>query len=294
MGVSITVEAAPYLQYDAKNYTVDENLEYLVESSFDKFYHPEYKDLEINYSASGENWAKCDITYIDKDYSDEYHVFCETYYLIETKKNSYVTVEIQVSKEDVTGKTADLIMELESFYQFDVNWDADAAQAKEDAFKADPEAFPNMFSVDDLLFELPAEWDEDNDYGEYDEHYFAPFGSVSLANSFVQITSEYSSDSAKTLEALAANPAQAEEIFKSMYPDMVDSITAKKYDDTCLGTTILIEMTVSDGEDTVDLQEYMAASNGCLYVISAGSYQGDTTGFEVAQDILANGEVREY
>lgn len=294
MGVSFDVNADPYLQYNAKDYTIQENMQYMLDSAYDPFYYPENRDLTFSEFEGDDTYAKCDVSYIKKEYDGEYHTYYATYYLMETKKNSYISVMVEISKDDVTGKTPALIAELESFYQFDINWDEEEAQAKEDAFLADPSAFPNTYSVSGLLFELPSEWDQDSGYGEYDEYYFAPDGDMSTANTFVEITYNYTSDAEATMGALLTDPKQAEELLKTSYGDMVDTISASNIGETSLGKTIKVEMTVSEDEESVDMEQYIGQVDGTLYVITVGSYQGDEEGFSVAADILENAQTRKY
>lgn len=41
-----------------------------------------------------------------------------------------------VSADEVTGKTPELLEELEAFYQFEIDWDKDAAQKKLEDYEA--------------------------------------------------------------------------------------------------------------------------------------------------------------
>ena len=103
-----------------------------MESSYDPFYTTEYRDLVVSKAKKvGKNAARATAEYcLHDDYDDCYETIFVTCYYTELDNGQKIFVETMVYADDVTGKTPELIEELEKFYQFDIDWDADRAAQK--------------------------------------------------------------------------------------------------------------------------------------------------------------------
>ena len=271
LGVSFRVSLNPYIQYEQENYTVEENLEQFLADEFDAFYSTEFKGLEISPVEVNGDSARATVSYCYYDEWNEQYIpyFC-TYYLTELSNDMTVLVEVEINSEDVTGKTDGMLSELESFYGFDIEWDESAAQTKLDAFLASGDADVNMVSTGFLLFELPAGWEQDYDYGDYSEYAFAPDGDVDAAGCVISFSQEYMGDDSFDIE----NELQSEEDIASYTAyleetlgEEVTDVAVSYYGETNIGKMMKISYkTVDDDYEDITCV-YMATMDSYAYMI---------------------------
>ena len=246
MGVSFEVDLEPYLQYNAQDYTVAENLEEFVE---DEFSYSTYKyGIEIgDVEEIDDDTATCLVSYMDYDsYDDEYSPVYELYKLQDIGDGVTVLFTVSIDAEETTGKTQALLAELSSFYQMDIDWDDSFAEAKRTAFENSDEYNADAFNLVYMSFELPDGWEKDERNSTYSEPVFAPGGNARTANGYIQISKEFSSDD--YVEALLDDPAYTEEALQSSMGDEVSDVKVEAMEDTFMGRVAKVEMNVYDDD----------------------------------------------
>ena len=246
MGVSFEVDLEPYLQYNAQDYTVAENLEEFVE---DEFSYSTYKyGIEIgDVEEIDDDTATCLVSYMDYDsYDDEYSPVDELYKLQDIGDGVTVLFTVSIDAEETTGKTQALLAELSSFYQMDIDWDDSFAEAKRTAFENSDEYNADAFNLVYMSFELPDGWEKDERNSTYSEPVFAPGGNARTANGYIQISKEFSSDD--YVEALLDDPAYTEEALQSSMGDEVSDVKVEAMEDTFMGRVAKVEMNVYDDD----------------------------------------------
>ena len=293
MGVNFRVELEPYLRYDAEDYLPEENLEAYMESSYDPFYTTDYKDMVISdVEVVGDGAARCTVEYCEYDKWDEvYHTIFATYYLAELENGYTVLVEIEVDDAEVTGKTAALLDELSQFYQFEIDWDADRAKQKREAYAANETE--NRYSTGSMMFDLPLNWKEDTDLSDYETMVFAPEGDTEFYGCMISVYQDYLSyDEELDLEALIEAYGK---------DDLEDSMEATVTDchaelvETALGETAKISYSVTDGDDEAYGVIYILSANGYAYTMQALMTEDALEDpFIVLDGILSTATVREW
>lgn len=291
LGIELVAHLEPYL-YDSEDYLVYENLENYLEIVYDPFYYTEYEDLVISeVEEIDENSARATVEYCEYDEYDEiYRTIFETYYLKMLENDVYVLVVASVDHSEVSGKTPMLIDELEEFYQFEIDFDKDRAQQKQDAYLTSGGS--NMHSTGYILFELPEGWDEDYDskYG-YDTDVFAPGGSISASG--CGITFEQEDNDAIDKDIIRGNEEMLVEIIKEEYAEDENLSEVEYYGETCLGETIKTTLTIEVDGVTANAEVYFIIDNYYIYRVTAMAKEGAKEDpFTVVADILENGQVR--
>ncbi len=297
MGVDFRVTLNPYIQYDQDDYTAKENMEYFLEYQYDPFYCTEYKDLVVSEVEGSKNSARACVNFCYYDqWDDEYiPVYC-TYYLVEISKDMQVLVEVEIMASDVTGKTEDLIAELETFYGFDIDWNEAAAQQKLDNFLANGVTDTVTCSTGYLMFEMPKEWEQDYSYGDYSCYAFAPDGDFASAGCVISISREYLGMDSFDVSEMVANEEEVKAMFVDENgEDLYDNLEVSEYGETCLGNAVKISFTASEGSLVAVSQWYFINDdNGYIYTIEATKLEEcEIDIFALTEDILANGVVKE-
>lgn len=291
LGVELTVELEPSIRYDAEDYLTYENLQYYVENQFDPFYTNQYKDVvmseveEINRDTARMTVESC----YYNEYDDSYSPVFNTYYLTKLENDCTVLVEMSINGEDVTGKTPELLEELEAFYGFEIDWDKERADKKVEDFLAS--GGDNTVSTGYVMFELPEGWSKDTDASEYDTPVYAPGGDAESAGCFVSLQEEYVEYGA--FSGIENNTDELVSLVQSYLDEEGLKAEVSVYGDTCLGTAILSVMEV-EGEDveTVVFHIYWIFDDSYMYRVSAVAIDDTTENpFAVAEGILKNGQV---
>jgi len=293
MGVNFRVELEPYLRYDAEDYLPEENLEAYMESSYDPFYTTDYKDMVVSDVEAIDNGAaRCTVEYCEYDKWDEvYHTIFTTYYLTELENGYTVLVEVEVDDAEVTGKTSNLLDELSQFYQFEIDWDADRAKQKREAYAANETE--NRYSTGNVLFDLPLNWKEDTDLSDYENMVFAPEGDTEFSGCMISVYNEYMSyDEELDLEALVEEGGKAE-LEEGM------SATVTEYNaeivETGLGEAAKISYSIKDNDYKATGEMYFLSINGYAYTIQALMTEDAVEDpFIVLDGILSTATVREW
>lgn len=295
LGVDFNVTLNPYLQYEEDDYLLSENMEYYLSEEYDEYFTTDYKDLVISeVEEAGRDAVRATVNYCKYDkWDDEYKAVFYTYYLKELDDGLKVMVKIVMNPEDVTGKTEELIEELEAFYEFEIDWDAEAVQAKLDDFLANDLGDSESFSTGYLLFELPKGWEQDKDYWDYSANAYAPGGDSAFAGTMICFKREYMSNDSFDIKDLLKDPEVSNEYFSSLVGDDTSNVSVEDYGTTCIGDTVVLSLTVDSGDSAGDYKFYFASSSSYLYaiqVVVTDTAQEDS--FSVVDDILENGRLK--
>lgn len=239
MGVNFTVDIEPYLQYNEDDYTLSENLQYVVDGEFDPeyTYHSNIKVGAVEEDKTN-NSARVVVTYTDyNEYDKTYTGYTSTYFLKQLDNGLKVLAQTDISSDNATGKTPELLAELEAFYGCKFEWDAaDAKKRVEEATKAGPPPASSgaaaetsgetavgemveasnvknadgTFTNSGLTFALPEGWDYSEDY-----EFYAPDGDPAFAGCGIVVQSQKQTGIADAIDVAKTSPAAMEELLAS-------------------------------------------------------------------------------
>lgn len=135
-GINFQIMAQNY--YIMENSTVEENLQGYFEVAHDPAYMPNIEDLTVSeIEKTGENAVAATAEYCNYDVAtDSYSVHVESYYVVTLENGVTLQFVVTVKEENVTEETEAIIEELETFYPFEIAWDAQAAKEKKEAYLA--------------------------------------------------------------------------------------------------------------------------------------------------------------
>lgn len=295
LGVDFNVTLSPYLQYDEDNYLLSENMEYYLTEEYNEYYTADYKDLVISeVEEVGRDAVRATVNYCQYDkWDEEYKANFYTYYLKELDSGLKVMVKVLMKPEDVTGKTDELIEELEAFYEFEIDWDADEVQAKLDDFLANDTGDSESFSTGYLLFDLPKGWEQDKDYWDYSSEAYAPGGDAAFAGTMICFKREFMGSDSFDVKYLLKDLDYTKEYFTSLIGDDVKNIDVEDYGTTCIGDTVVISLEVDGGVSEGDYKFYFASDGYYMYAIQVVVTDADQEdSFSIAEDILENGKLK--
>lgn len=293
MGVHVEVELNPYIRYDSEDYLPEENLQFYLENNYDPFYTNDYKDMVISeIEEVGENAYRATVEYCEySKWDDDYStVFC-TYFYKELESGAIVLVEVSVDEKEVTGKAPRMIEELEAFYEFDINWDADKAQQKREAYIAS--GGDHTYSTGYLLFELPENWDEVTEGVDYDENVYAPEGDIDFSGCMISFYREFMDDEVD-VRGFVENEEETRTLMEeSLEMDITDF--SVEMVDTVLGEAAKITYTASGDDIDGQGQCYFVSEGYYVYTIQAYQLEDATEDpFIVLDGILQSGQVKEW
>lgn len=296
MGVSFRVEMDPsMLRYDAEYYCPAENLDYYVDSKYDPFVNAAYKYRDVVVTEAeevGENAVRTTVEYCKyNEWEDTYSaVFC-TYYLKELENGEMVMVSVEIDSRTVTGKSTLLIEELEQFYQFDIDWDAERAEQKVSNFAEN--GSENVYAVGNLLFELPEGWDEEDDLSSYEVKVFAPGGDFMFSSSMISISEQYMGYNEK-FDLQIIVDENAKDIIKGYLGVEVDEYTAELCK-TNIGNAAKVKCSTTMNGVVVDIVIYFVISDHNIYTMMAvQSDQAIEDAVAVLEGIVTTGQIRSY
>ncbi len=276
MGVSFQIDIAPYLQYNAQDYTLEENLQKYIDDELE--YASDYYGVEVGEIQSGDDEASCEVTCMQYDSHDkEYIPYYTAYYLRELEDGLYALAEVKITSPDTTGKTEDLLDELEEFYQIEIGWDASFTEAKQAAFESSDEFNPDAFNIGYMIFELPEGWEADDDLSDWEADVFAPGGNGQIANGYIAFMEEY--DAEGIVNDLLRDPDSASSYFEE---DGMSDISVEDYGDTFMGRTAKVTMTYSVDGDSAEFAYYVAESDYNQYIIHTMRLNGADLDVEAA------------
>lgn len=280
MGVVVDVDIDPYLQYNAADYTVEENLEDYVEDEMS--YSSYLYGIDIGeVKEAGKDAAVCEVTYMQFDsYDSTYAPYYQVFYLKEMGDNVMGLVDITIIADETTGKTKDLLAELESFYQIDIGWDDSFAEAKRAEFESSDEYNADAFNLGYMSFELPEGWEKDEDESSYSEAVFAPGGDAIGGYGYISIEEDYAYDEG-VIDEMLSDLEYTQSYFEEVLGEDVTDLVIDDAGETFLGKTLSMEMK-ADGDTGIF---YIAQSGYSQYAIYAVVWAGE--GEEAEADVRA-------
>lgn len=280
MGVVVDVDIDPYLQYDAEDYTVGENLEAYVEDEMS--YSSYLYGIDIGEIVEiGEDVAMCEVTYMQFDsYDDSYAPYYQIFYLKEMGDNVMGLLDICIIADETTGKTKNLLAELESFYQIDIGWDDSFAEAKRAEFESSDEYNADAFNLGYMTFELPEGWEKDEDESSYSEAVFAPKGDAIGEYGYISIEEDYADDEG-IIDEMLSDLEYTQSYFEEVLGEDVTDLVIDDAGETFLGKTLVMEMK-ADGDTGIF---YIAQNGYSQYAVYAVIWAGE--GEEAEADVRA-------
>lgn len=296
LGVNFRVSLNPRFQYKQEDYLLSENLQAFLDSEFDEYYSTDYKDLVISeVEELDDNRVRATANYVEYDKWDEvYKPVYNTYYVVELEKDLSVLVEVEVDLAEVTGKTQQLIEELETFYEFDIDWDQAVAEKKVEDFLANDTGDTDSFSTGYLMFDLPKNWDEDRDFGDYSVDAYAPDGDSAFAECVVVIAREFMSEE-MDVTMLLKDEEYTKEYLTELIGESITNLTLEDAGDTAIGTTVKVSFDAEEEGSTFHYVYYFSGKDYYMYTIYAIQTEKATEdAIAVAEDIVANGKLKKY
>ncbi len=296
MGVDFEIDIAPYLQYDAEDYTIEENLEEYVNAQIEYASDNYYNMVSSDVKTLPDGAASCEVSYMKYDsYNGEYHPYFVQYNLKEMEDGLYALSVVTVDADETTGKTAAMLTELSDFYQMDIGYDDSFADRKKAEFESSDDYNPDAINIGFMSFELPDGWAEDEDESSYDSYVFAPNGNYAMADSAIIISNDYSSDD--VISVLLSDEEYTKSYFESMFDSAgeefsVDDIQVEDMGETFIGRTVKVSVTASDGSGAGEIILYMGQNDYDLYGVFATVWENDASAYEAIDMIFETGSVR--
>lgn len=294
LGISYKVELEPYLSYDADDYLISENLDRYLENNYDPFFSTEYEALVISeVEELDRNTARATVEYCEySEYADDYSVVFATY-LLKKIDDLTVLVRVEIDYQEVTGKTPELLAELEDFYQFEIDWDKERAEKKLEEHLA--EGGNKTVSTGYFMFELPEGWKKDREASDFETYVYAPGGNSETSHCMLAIRQEYIGRLFADEDMLESSGDALVDAVKGMMSEDGMDGDVSYYGKTNLGVAVKVEVQIV-GEDgnVADAHIYYVFSDAYISVVTAARVREDTENdpFALAEDILANGQSR--
>lgn len=297
MGLTLTVDLDPLLQYQAEDYTLAENLDEYLDAMFD----PEstlYDSMTVGKAQedAAAHSAKATVTYCYyDDYDEEMIPYYVTYYLAELDNGLTVMVDAEINGEAATGKLPGLLDEIEAFYGFRPEWDAKEAEklaekaeaaghkesressgSESSAVEPQVEDLPAVknadgtFTASGLTFRLPEGWDIDE--SDREQSTFAPDGDAAFAGHAVMLMRQYSGTSSSDLELFQSNPEMMEAMLnaymKNSLGDEAESanMNFKMCENAPFGAALKMDMVQDEG---IINAYFLFDESGYLYLLIA-------------------------
>lgn len=295
LGVAFRVSLNPYLQYEQEDYLLSENLDAFLAEEYDEYYSTDYKNLEVsevNEISDDAVSAEVNYVYYD-DWDDMYVPIYKMYYVKELEEDLMVMVELEINLAETTGKTPELLEEISSFYEFDINWDKEACEKRVEDFLASDESSKNTVSTGYMIFELPEGWETDSEYGDYSAYAYAPGGDSQEAQCVLSIEREFTMDDYDVTELLT-DPEYTKSMFVEMIDEEVSNIEVTDMDETSLGRTVKVYLDVDDEGFISHYGFYFAQSGDYLYTVYAVQTDDATEdAIAVAEEVITTAQLKE-
>lgn len=294
LGVNLYINLEPFLE--SKDFTVAENLKYEVAYDWSSIPSSYYAVSLGDVQSITDDMAVCEVNYIyhrGDSVTDEYIPQYKLYCMQEMKDGVTVIIEVEISADDTTDETFKLLAELESFYGFDIGWDASFAEDKLAKFESSDEYYDDKYNMGYMSFELQEGWDKDVDQSPYTYgSIFAPDGDSTLSHVAFSIERHYVGEE-DALSTLLSDTEKAKALFASNFSGEVniDDIQFEDYGETFLGETLEITMKLSqDGESGI-ATSYIGQVDDYVYEIdylAEGASAEEMQDGQAALDLLFN------
>lgn len=266
-GVSFDADTDVILE--SENNTVEKNLEYEIAfdwSSISEYY---YAVSIGDVQSVGNDMAVGVVSYIRySNVFDEYESVYRFYCMLETPDKVPVLLEVEIDSSDTTDETPELLAELESFYGFNIGWDAAAANDKLEEFMSDNSSDDGTFNLGYMTFELPDGWNKDVDKSPYTGgSIFAPNGNSDSSHTSFLIQRFYVEEDIMNTALVDTKSAEAH--FENAFSNEVaiDNMKVTEYGDTFIGRTLEIYMELSQGGESAVYISYVGQVDNYMYEI---------------------------
>ncbi|MDE7270663.1 MAG: hypothetical protein K2N81_09350, partial [Acetatifactor sp.] len=299
LGVRVRVELNPYLRSHREDYTLKENLDYVLNQDFDAFYQSDYRDVQISEIEGDEEQVTAEVLYLDYDkYNDEYVPYQMTYQLCDFGDDMMALVKITICAEKTTGKTPAILEEINAFYGSDIQWDADAAEARKQKFLAGNNADVLQVSTGWLMFDLPKTWAQDwKNNDDYTTSLYAPNGDMRKAGCYISVGREWQTYGSEIDIASIAGSESDMAILKAAIAQATDlkedEVTVSDYGMTVLGQALEFSYVITQEGISYEEHRWWISDKNYIYQITAGQIDGSKEdAIAIAKEILEKGQVK--
>lgn len=299
LGVRVRVELNPYLRSHHEDYTLKENLDYVLSQDFDAFYQSDYRDVQISEIEGDEEQVKAEVLYLDYDkYDDEYIPYQMTYQLCDFGDDMMALVKITICAENTTGKTPAILEEINAFYGSDIQWDADAAEARKQKFLAGNNTDVLQVSTGWLMFNLPKTWAQDwKNNDDYTTSLYAPNGDMGKAGCYISVGREWQTYGSEIDIASIAGSESDMAILKAAIAQATDlkedEVTVSDYGMTVLGQALEFSYVITQEGISYEEHRWWISDKNYIYQITAGQIDGSKEdAIAIAKEILEKGQVK--
>lgn len=299
LGVRVRVELNPYLRSHREDYTLKENLDYVLNQDFDAFYQSDYRDVQISEIKGDEEQVTAEVLYLDYDkYNDEYVPYQMTYQLCDFGDDVMALVKITICAEKTTGKTPAILEEINAFYGSDIQWDADAAEARKQKFLAGNNTDVLQVSTGWLMFDLPKTWAQDwKNNDDYTTSLYAPNGDMRKAGCYISVGREWQTYGSEIDIASIAGSESDMAILKAAIAQATDlkedEVTVSDYGMTVLGQALEFSYVITQEGISYEEHRWWISDKNYIYQITAGQIDGSKEdAIAIAKEILEKGQVK--
>lgn len=269
LGVEFSIDLDPVLE--SEDYSVVQNLEYRVAFDWSSIPNAYYAVTVGDVQSIADDMAVCEAGYIynpsyaEDEFLPRYRFYC----MKKTHDGVTALMEVDISAEDTTDETLDLLAELESFYGFDIEWNASFAENQLAEFEGSGEYSEDTYNLGYMTFELPEGWAKDVDNSPYTYgSVFAPGGDSTTAHVGFLIQREYVGEE-NVMSALLSNTELAESLIASQYAgeDAIGDLKISNYGETFMGETLEIIAELSQDGETGTFKIYIGQVEDYMYEI---------------------------
>ncbi|MDE6700402.1 MAG: hypothetical protein K2K10_05225 [Acetatifactor sp.] len=299
LGVRVRVELNPYLRSHHEDYTLKENLDYVLNQDFDAFYQSDYRDVQISEIEGDEEQVTAEVLYLDYDkYDDEYVPYQMTYQLCDFGDDMMALVKITICAENTTGKTPAILEEINAFYGSDIQWDADAAEARKQKFLAGNNTDVLQVSTGWLMFDLPKTWAQDwKNNDDYTMSLYAPDGDMRKSGCYISVGREWQTYGSEIDIASIAGSESDMAILKAAIAQAADlkeeDVTVSDYGMTVLGQALEFSYVITEEGISYEEHRWWISDKNYIYQITAGQIDGSKEdAIAIAKEILEKGQVK--
>lgn len=299
LGVRVRVELNPYLRSHHEDYTLKENLDYVLNQDFDAFYQSDYRDVQISEIEGDEEQVTAEVLYLDYDkYDDEYVPYQMTYQLCDFGDDMMALVKITICAENTTGKTPGILEEINAFYGSDIQWDADAAEARKQKFLAGNNTDVLQVSTGWLMFDLPKTWAKDwKNNDDYTMSLYAPDGDMRKSGCYISVGREWQTYGSEIDIASIAGSESDMAILKAAIAQAADlkedEVTVSDYGMTVLGQALEFSYVITEEGISYEEHRWWISDKNYIYQITAGQIDGSKEdAIAIAKEILEKGQVK--
>lgn len=271
MGVDFMFSVDPYIRYNAEDYTLEENLEYYVESELKYLSSSTYGVSIGDIQTTDHNGVMCEASYVMYDeYDDEYSPIYALYSAREMENGNSAFIEVMIDYNETTGKTDTLLDELSSFYGLDIRLDPSFAEDKMAEFVESDEFDPDEFHLEYMSFELPDGWEKayESDYStDVFMDVFIPSGNLMLYDVAIVVASDYSTED--VVDALLYDEGETDNYIETIYESLgnVVDVSISDYGETFMGHTVEIRVEMDDGDFQESALVYIAQDHYDVFLI---------------------------